>query len=140
VIPQACPALADSITKTITTVQAVAGIRNPTMDVAKNQLTQLTVRGLPGATYQWSPAKFLLVSNVASPTIFATAEQEYLISQKVPSGCVTVDTLLVRLHENTTAYLPNVFTPNGDGQNDILMPNLVGCKTAQVLPHIQQVG
>jgi gliding motility-associated-like protein len=128
VTPQVCPALADSITKTITIVQAVAGIRNPTIDVVKNQLTQLTVRGLPNATYQWSPAKFLLVPNVASPTIIATAEQEYQISQKVPGGCTTVDTLLVRLHENTTAYLPNVFTPNGDGQNDILMPNLVGVK------------
>jgi gliding motility-associated-like protein len=128
VIPQACPALADSITKTINTVQAIAGIRNPAIEVAKNQLTQLTVRQLPGATYLWSPAKFLIVPNVAGPTIVAAAEQEYLISQKVPGGCITVDTLLVRVHENITAYLPNVFTPNGDGQNDILMPNLVGVK------------
>jgi gliding motility-associated-like protein len=128
VIPQACPALADSITKTINIVPPVSNIRNLSVDVAKNQLTQLTVRGLPNATYQWSPAKFLIVANVASPTIIATTEQEYLISQKVSNGCVTVDTLLVRLHENTTAYLPNVFTPNGDGQNDKLMPNLVGVK------------
>ncbi len=128
VTPQLCPALADSITKTVTITQALSGIRNPTMDIAKNEPTKLVIRTIPNASYQWSPSRFLLTTNVSDPVTIASAEQEYQIALKLPSGCTTVDTLLVRLHENITAYVPNVFTPNGDGQNDRLMPNLVGLK------------
>jgi gliding motility-associated-like protein len=126
--PQLCPALADSMTKPVTITQAVAGIRNPSMDVAVSVGTTLQARTLPNATYQWTPARYLVSSNVPNPVTFAAEEQEYLIRLTVPNGCVTIDTLLVRIHQNATAYLPNVFTPNGDGQNDVLMPTLVGVK------------
>jgi gliding motility-associated-like protein len=126
--PQLCPALADSMTKPVTITQAVAGIRNPSMDVAVSVGTTLQARTLPNATYQWTPARYLVSSNVPNPVTFAAEEQEYLIRLTVPNGCVTIDTLLVRIHPNATAYLPNVFTPNGDGQNDVLMPTLVGVK------------
>jgi gliding motility-associated-like protein len=40
---------------------------------------------------------------------------------------VTVDSLLVRIFDNRI-FVPNVFTPNGDGINDKLFVNLAGIR------------
>lgn len=125
--PQLCPALADSMIKPVTISQPAAGIRNPSVDVSVSEVKMLQSRVLPNATYQWSPVRFLVTSNtLPNPSISATEQEQYLIRITVPNGCITVDTLLVRIHQTANIYVPNVFTPNGDGQNDILMPNLVG--------------
>lgn len=38
-----------------------------------------------------------------------------------PSGCVATDSILVTVNEIVKVYVPNVFTPNDDGQNDYFM-------------------
>jgi gliding motility-associated-like protein len=121
----ACPALVDSIVKTINITTQVVGIRLPTIDVVKNTLTQLLARTQAGATYSWMPNRFLTSGAISNPQIFTNTGQEYNIVVKTPGGCITVDTLLVRVQEIPSVYLANVFTPNGDGQNDKLIINMV---------------
>jgi gliding motility-associated-like protein len=43
-------------------------------------------------------------------------------------GCVTTDTVLVKIFQASEIYVPLGFTPNGDGQNDKLYPILVRLK------------
>lgn len=125
VIPQACPAIADSVIKTITIVTAVPGIRLPTVDASKNTLTQLHARTQNGATYSWVPGNYLTSPFIADPQVFTRVQQEYKILVTAPGGCITTDTLLVRVQAASAIYVPNVFTPNGDGQNDLLLPTTV---------------
>jgi gliding motility-associated-like protein len=39
-----------------------------------------------------------------------------------------VDTQLVKINKSIVIYVPNSFTPNNDGLNDILRPFMIGIK------------
>jgi gliding motility-associated-like protein len=127
VTPTNCPAIADSISKIIQVEAPAAAIRLTTQDIAANQSVQLTARTLPAA-YTWVPGNGLSATNIANPFVSISGEVQYTIAMKVASGCITTDTLLVRVFGKNDIYVANVFTPNGDGVNDKLTVNLVGVK------------
>lgn len=123
---QQCPAIADSITRPITIAAPTAAIRMPLVDARIGEPTQLQARTF-GASYTWLPGVGLSNGSIANPKVSANAEQQYRIAIKEASGCVTVDTLLVRVFEKSI-YVPTVFSPNGDGRNDKLFVNLVSAQ------------
>ncbi len=43
-------------------------------------------------------------------------------------GCTDTITKIVTVVEDFTLYVPNAFTPNGDGHNDIFQPKGMGFK------------
>lgn len=45
----------------------------------------------------------------------------YAIQITNEAGCIAVDTLCVTLNKRRDIFIPNAFTPNGDGVNDILL-------------------
>lgn len=118
-----CTNLADSITRTVAVESALPATRYTPVDAAINDDTQLQARNF-GTSYTWIPSTGLNNAFTRTPIANIAQQQQYRIAIRVPSGCVTVDTVLVRVHENYTVYVPNVFTPNGDGRNDkvIILP------------------
>jgi gliding motility-associated-like protein len=44
-------------------------------------------------------------------------------------GCKAFDDVFIKVYEGPNYYLPNAFTPNGDGLNDIFLPVPVGMKS-----------
>lgn len=36
--------------------------------------------------------------------------------------CKATDTIIIRINEDINLFIPNVFTPNGDGKNDVFLP------------------
>jgi gliding motility-associated-like protein len=130
ITPVSCPSLADSLTRIVSIDVPVAAIRMPTMNVAMNDHVPLQARTF-GTTYQWQPSTGLSSVNSSNTTATISVEQQYTIAISVASGCTTVDTLLLKVFVANDLLVPNIFSPNNDGQNDKLFVNLVGIKSLQ---------
>ncbi len=124
VFSQVCPLVADSVTQTVAIAAPAAATRIPTVDVLVDDLNRLQARTTIGNIYLWSPANGLSSVAVSNPTLRIGQPTTYTITMTAASGCQTVDTLLVRTFERYV-YVPNVFSPNADGVNDVLYVNLI---------------
>jgi gliding motility-associated-like protein len=89
---------------------------------------QLEARNI-GDNILWKPATSLDNPNSYTPIFRGNAEQLYTIELRTNSGCLTVDTQLVKIHPKVEIYVPNSFTPNNDGRNDDLQPYTIGIKS-----------
>lgn len=82
-------------------------------------LEPIITASLPIDVYAWSPADFLSASNVENPRIVSLLDDQlFTLSITDINGCAAEGSIFVELDRNRNVYLPNVFSPNGDGQND----------------------
>ncbi len=81
-----------------------------------------------GSTVLWSPGINLDKRASYTPVFTGSSDQLYTIEIKTNTGCVTVDTQLVKTVSHADIYVPTAFSPNHDGLNDLLRPTLMGIK------------
>ena len=139
VIPQSCPLLVDSITQVIAIEAPTVAERMPLIDIAKGEEFVLHARTF-GSSYLWTPSTGLNDVTLMSPSTILSTEQTYKIQITSKSGCQTIDTLQVRVFDNYEVFVPNAFTPNGDGVNDQLKMNLIGIKEIKYFRVYNRVG
>jgi gliding motility-associated-like protein len=76
-----------------------------------------------GVSYTWSPANAVSDQHIANPSAFVTQTMWFhvIITDGV---CTKSDSVLVKVYElhcdEPDIFVPDAFTPNGDGNNDLL--------------------
>ena len=71
----------------------------------------------PGNTYVWSP------TGEITQIILAEDYGWYMVHLTTPLDCSIQDSILVQEYCHSAIYVPNTFTPDGDGYNDFFFPN-----------------
>jgi gliding motility-associated-like protein len=74
-----------------------------------------------GLLWQWSPPDGLSCSDCPRPWARPFATQLYTLVVTDENGCGAKDELLITVLLNRQIYIPNAFSPNGDGINDEFM-------------------
>ncbi|MBK9484785.1 MAG: gliding motility-associated C-terminal domain-containing protein [Chitinophagaceae bacterium] len=76
----------------------------------------------PIANWVWTPATGLSCTNCPSPVLTVTNDITYNVVVTNIYGCVARDNITISTFcRNSQVFVPNAFTPDGDGLNDVLM-------------------
>ncbi|MEI9957572.1 MAG: PKD domain-containing protein [Ferruginibacter sp.] len=127
----------NSLTKDINIYGTNAFAGNDTI-AAAGQPIQLNATG--GLSYTWSPGNLLSNPTIANPVTALTASQLFTVKAFTPEGCESYDDVLVKIYKGPDIYLPNAFTPNGDGLNDFFKGTPVGIKQFNYLKVFNRWG
>lgn len=115
----------DTIFIKVYPISANAGTRDTSIVI--NQPLQL--QGSGGKFYLWTPPTGLNKNTISNPIATVSSDITYLLKVSNEAGCVAYDSIHVRVYKVLPGlYVPNAFTPNKDGRNDIFRPIALGIK------------
>lgn len=82
------------------------------------QLNPTLIGDFPFETFVWTPPTALSDSSIMNPTIRPIESQQYTLTVTDINGCTGVGSIFIDVDKNRNIYIPNAFSPDGDGFND----------------------
>jgi gliding motility-associated-like protein len=89
--------------------------------IYRNTTIQLRAVATGGTlvNFQWSPTNHLSCTNCLDPVARVPYSQLYVISGRNQNTCTASDTADIKTFSDGLVNIPNAFTPNNDGKNDV---------------------
>jgi gliding motility-associated-like protein len=101
---------------------------------------QLLGTGRNATDFVWSPVGPLNNPFIANPLAVIYNDTYFYVHITDAIGCTDDDTIFIKAYEGPTYYLPNAFTPNGDGLNDVFFPTPVGIRSTDYFRVFDRYG
>lgn len=105
-----------------------------------NRDHQLQATGRNAVDFVWSPAGPLNNPFIANPIAIMSHDTYFYVHVTDAIGCTDDDTIFIKVYEGPTYYLPNAFSPNGDGLNDVFFPTPVGIRSTDYFRVFDRFG
>lgn len=127
----------DSVIITVENPIANAGPRDTS--IVLNQPLQLN--GTGAEFYLWSPSTGLNNPTLSDPVALLSGSMEYVLKVSTVTGCSSTDTINVLVYKvKPDLFVPNAFTPNGDGKNDTFKPIPIGMRSLNFFKVYSRLG
>ncbi|QJB36402.1 gliding motility-associated C-terminal domain-containing protein [Chitinophaga oryzae] len=84
------------------------------------QLNAVDVDNTGFTRFDWSPDYGLNRTDIANPVATIDKDVIYTVTATDPNGCKSTGQVTIKVIHNVDIYVPNAFTPNDDGRNDVL--------------------
>jgi len=116
-VAEAANGCRDSVLKAINIYPKVKANAGPDTTIAFDIPYQM--KGSGGNLYQWSPATGLSSATIPNPMLTINRDQQYILTVSNDGFCGSKDTVNIRYMKGPDIYVPDAFTPNNDGRNDV---------------------
>jgi gliding motility-associated-like protein len=106
------------------------------------QLNAVDVQGVGFDQYTWSPASGLSNPSIADPvaSFSEVGTYTYVVNASAPNSCGGIDSITIKVYAVADIFVPNAFTPNNDGHNDLFRAVPVSIRVFKYLSVFNRFG
>ena len=95
----------------------------PDQTLLAGSIAQLGASGSNISSFDWGGVSTLSCDSCFNPVASMSVTTTYVVKVKSSFGCPAEDSVTIHLFCNSSqVFVPNSFTPNGDGENDVFYP------------------
>lgn len=91
-------------------------------------LNAIDVNNSGFTNYSWSPPYGLSDPSIQNPVAITNRNITYTVVASTPNGCEGTDSIVITAFAVADIFVPNAFTPDGDGRNDVFKAIPIGIR------------